>query len=60
MLFGSDMFFNDGQSQNVATPIFVTLFDIVTLVKDAQSRNASPSILITPFGIFTVVNELQL
>ena len=47
------------QPINASSPILVTLFGIVTLVKLLQSENAERQILVTLLGIVTLVKLVQ-
>ena len=42
------------------SPIYVTLFGMVTEVRELQSSKASSPIVVTLFGMVTEVRELQL
>ena len=52
-------FFRLRQPKKALSPIFVTLFGMVTEVRELQLKKALSPILVTPFGMVTEVRELQ-
>jgi len=51
---------SDLQAPNATSPILVTVFPIVTLVRAVQPLNALKPILVTLFGMVTLVKDRQL
>ena len=53
------LFVNQGVPENASSPMLVTLFEMVMLVKPVQSENALAPMLLTPSGISILVKPVH-
>ena len=53
------LFVNQGVPENASSPMLVTLFGMVMLVKPVQSENALAPMLLTPSGISILVKPVH-
>ena len=57
--FSCCLFVNQGVPENASSPMLVTLFGMVMLVKPVQSENALAPMLLTPSGISILVKPVH-